>query len=73
MGGTGVAPDCLEGVRVLDLSQFEAGTSCTEALARLGQAEPSFVECRIVQMMRHPRGELRMPTFPASIQSLAGF
>ena len=34
-------------------------------------AEPSFVERGIIQTMHHPRGELRMPTFPVRFDGAA--
>ncbi|MBV8738673.1 MAG: CoA transferase, partial [Alphaproteobacteria bacterium] len=36
MSETIAPPNCLSGIKVLDLTRFKTGTTCTEALAWMG-------------------------------------
>ena len=50
----GVELDCLEGVKIVELTQLEAGPSCTESLAWLG-AEVVKIENPRPRRSRPPR------------------
>src|SRR5262249_36780637 len=59
--------DCLQGVRIIDFTQFEAGPSCTPALAWLGAGGGKIENLRTRDPARRPpagRPDNHPPHFP---------
>ena len=64
--------DCLAGVRVVDLSQYEAGPSCTEALAWLGDDKDSWYFCQFNANKKSVTLDLKSPDGLALLKRLVG-